>query len=83
MNTNKVMAMFNMEVVKHRINHCAKDALVILCTHWSINQPKYPDDADPESLQWDMDEMEKELGLMLFVTDYDDLCVDPHGLNSN
>lgn len=77
---NKMIAMFNMDKVKEDIKNCPEGEVVILCPHWSINKPKYPDDADPETEQWDWDEMEEQIGEMLMVNDYDDLICDPHGI---
>ncbi len=79
--TNKIVAMFNMDEVKKQIAACPADEVVILCGHWSINQPKYDGpDEDPEVLTWDWDEFEEELGTTIMVSDYDDLIADPHGI---
>lgn len=77
---NKITAMFDMEVVKHHIKKCPEGEVVILCGHWSINQPKYDDSEDPEQSQWDWEEFEELIGHLLMVSDYDDLIADPHGI---
>jgi hypothetical protein len=82
MTTNKIAEMFNLEYVKQKIANCPKDEIVILCGHWSINKPRYSEDEDPETENWDLDELEQELGHLLMVNDYDDLICDPHGLMS-
>lgn len=71
--------MFNLDKVKQMIANCPNNEVVILCGHWSINKPKY-DDVDPETEYWDFQEFEDEIGEMLFVSDYDDLVADPHGI---
>lgn len=78
--TNLISEMFDVEQVKKAISNCPKDEIVLLCGHWSINKPKYPADCDPEAEDWDFSEFEDEIGQMLFVTDYDDLACDPHGI---
>lgn len=75
--SNKIIAIFNMEAVKELIETCAPTDVVILCPHWSINGPKY-DDCEFET--WDFDELEEILGCSIYVTDYDDLIADPHGI---
>jgi hypothetical protein len=77
---NLIKAMFNLDVVKANIAKCPKDETVILCAHWSINKPKYPENADIESEDWDFQELEKELDTTLLVNDFDDLIADPHGI---
>lgn len=72
--------MFDIEAVNKKIANCPKDEVVILCGHWSINKPKYPDDEDPETYDWDWDEFEALLDTTLMVNDYDDLIADPHGI---
>jgi len=79
---NKVLAMFNLNEVKKAIANCPADEVVILCGHWSINQPKYSIDEDPETIDWDLYEMEQLLDCYLCVNDYDDLVADPHGILS-
>jgi len=79
---NKVLAMFNLNEVKKAIANCPADEVVILCGHWSINQPKYSIDEDPESIDWDLNEMEQLLDCCLSINDYDDLVADPHGILS-
>ena len=77
--TNKMAAMFNIDVVKKAIANCPTDEIVILCGHWSINCPKYSDDElNNMEDQSDWDELEEILGQCLFVNDYDDLCVNPN-----
>jgi hypothetical protein len=83
MTTNKISAMFNIEHIKKIIADCPKDEVVILCNHWSINKPKYSDDADPETEDWDFTEFKEELDTTLLVNDYDDLIADPHGIMNN
>lgn len=77
---NLIAEMFDIEKVKQQIAKCPEDEIVILCGHWSINKPKYPEDADPEQIDWDWNEFEELINEMLFVNDYDDLCCDPHGI---
>ncbi len=79
--SNKITAMFNMDVVKENIANCPKDEVVILAPHWSINGPKYDGpDEDPESADWDFQEFEELLDTTIMVSDYDDLIADPHGI---
>ena len=81
--TNKLAAMFNIDVVKKMIASCPNDEIVILCGNWSINKPEYSDEEiDNYDEQGDWDEMEEMIGEMLFVNDYNDLCCDPHGVLS-
>jgi len=81
--TNKLAAMFNIDVVKKMIADCPSDEIVILCGNWSINKPEYSDEeVDNYEEQGDWDEMEEMIGEMLFVNDYNDLCCDPHGVLS-
>jgi len=85
MNENNLIAqMFNLDAVKQRIANCPHDEVVILCPQWPINKPSYPEDIypDPETEQWDMEELEEILGVTLLVSDYNDLVADPHGLYS-
>lgn len=77
---NLIAAMFDIEKVKQLIANCPQDEVVILCGHWSINKPKYPEDADPETESWDWDEFEKMIDTFILVSDYDDLVADPHGV---
>lgn len=72
--------MFDIDIVKKRIANCPEDEIVILCGHWSINKPKYGEDEDPETEQWDFEELEEKLDTTLYVSDYDDLIADPHGI---
>jgi aromatic ring-opening dioxygenase catalytic subunit (LigB family) len=78
--TNKIAEMFNIEQVKKAIANCPQDEIVILCGHWSINQPKYNENEDPETQDWDFQEFEDLLDTTLMVNDYDDLIADPHGI---
>ena len=71
--------MLNIEDIKKMAENCPNDEIVIICSHWSINKPKYSDD-DAENEDWDMDELSEVLENELFVNDYDDLCIDPHGI---
>lgn len=78
--TNKIAAMFNIDQVKKKIANCAPDEVVILCSHWSINKPKYEEGEDIEAIDWDFYEFERELNTSLMVSDYDDLIADPYGI---
>ncbi len=78
---NKLAAMFNLTIVRDLIKNCPKDETVILLSHYSINKPKYSDN-DYESEFWDFDELSDYLNCSLIVSDYDDLCADPHGIYS-
>lgn len=80
--TNKIAAMFNIAEVKKAIANCPNDEVVILCGHWSINKPKYDDSEDFEAETWDFDDFEDTLDTTLYVSDYDDLVADPHGIMS-
>jgi hypothetical protein len=80
MSNNLIAQMFNISEVKKMIASCAEDEIVILCPHWSINQPQYPDSADIEQRDWDFSELEQYLDTTLLVNDYDDLIADPHGV---
>jgi len=80
MTTNKIAEMFNLDILKQEIANCPKDEIVILCGHWSINKPRYSEDEDPETEDWDFQELEQELESTLMINDYDDLIADPHGL---
>lgn len=77
---NLIKAMFNLDVVKANIAKCPKDEYVILCGNWSINKPKYDETGDPEQEDWDFQELESELNVSLYVSDYNDLIADPHGI---
>jgi len=79
---NKVLAMFNLNEVKKAIANCPNNEIVILCGHWSINQPKYSINEDPESIEWDLQEFEDIIGHPVMVSDYDDLIVDVYGINN-
>lgn len=78
---NKLMRMFDIERVKQEIRNCPKDQTVILVPHWSINRPKYTNEEfENQSFDADWDEIEEELGVLIVVTQYDDLVADPHGI---
>lgn len=80
MNENNLIAkMFNLTMVKQRIADCPSDEVVILCPQWSINKPAYSD-SDLGAEAWDMEEFEKEIGASLYISDYNDLIADPHGI---
>ena len=73
--------MFNIDVIKEAITQCPPDEIVILCGHWSINQPKYTnDECMNEAQDWDWYEFEEQIDCTLMVNDYDDLICDPHGI---
>lgn len=78
---NKILKMLNVERIKKMIADCPPDEIVIICQHWSINQPKYDQPGeDPEAIQWDWDEAEEVIGEILMVNDFDDLICDPHSI---
>lgn len=77
---NLIKAMFDIDVVKANIAKCPNDEYVIICGNWSINKPKYDENADPEQEDWDFNELESELNVSLYVSDYNDLIADPHGI---
>ena len=82
--TNQIAAMFNIDVIKKAIANCPDDEIVILCGNWSINKPRYEDNEDYlESADDDFREFEDMLGVTLYVSDYDDLIADPHGVMNN
>lgn len=80
LSNNLIAQMFDLPKVKERIASCAENEVVILCPNWSINEPKYPDTADIEQRDWDFSELETYLGTPLYVSDYNDLIADPHGV---
>lgn len=77
---NLIAKMFNLDIVKEQIAKCPEGEIVILCAHWSINCPKYPDSANPDQSDCDFSDFESQLDTTLLVNDYDDLIADPHGL---
>ena len=81
--TNLLAAMFNIDECKKAIENCPKDEVIILLGHYSINKPKYNEDTDPETADWDFQELEELLECTLYVSDYDDLIADPHGIYNN
>jgi hypothetical protein len=56
-----------------------KDEICILVPHYSINIAR--NYQDQEALQYDLDELSDYLGQFVYVSDYDDLCTDPHEAN--
>ena len=78
---NKMIEMFDMNRVKAAIANCPKDEIVIICGNWSIESPDYTDDEISEDADGsDWYEMEQEIGHAMYVSDYNDLCRDPHGV---
>lgn len=80
--SNLIVAMFDINKIKGQIANCPKNEVTILCPNWPINKPTYPEDIDPETENWDFEEFEQILGVSLYVTDYNDLIADPHGIYS-
>jgi Mg/Co/Ni transporter MgtE len=77
---NRLMEMLNMEKIKKWAEECPQDDTVILISHWSINRPAYTEQEALDGLpEQDQEEVEEELGYPLFVTQFDDLVMDPHG----
>lgn len=63
---------------KELIKQTPSDEICILCPHYSINiQSRY---GNSEQCQYDLEDLEDALGYYVYVNDYDDLCVDSHGL---
>lgn len=80
---NKLAQMFNLDICRNLIKHCPKDETIILLPHYSINRPQYTEEEFiNDSEQWDFYELEQYLNCPLIVSDYDDLCADPHNLLS-
>jgi hypothetical protein len=78
---NKLIEMFDLDKVRQMIKECSKNEMVILCTHWSVNRPKYSDEEHEIACeQFDMEDFEAEVGCLLIWTDGDDLVLDPHGV---
>lgn len=77
---NLVMSMLNMDKVKELIKKCPSDETVILCPHWSINKPDYPETSDILSETGDLIQLENILSVRILITDYNDLVADPHGI---
>lgn len=78
---NKLIDMFNMDIVKKQITDCPKDEIVILLPHYSINKPIYTDEEcinEYESEDWY--EMEELINYTMQVNDFDDLICDPHNI---
>jgi len=68
----------NLNNLRDEIDATPEGEVKILIPHYSINvQSKYE---DGEELQYELDEVEDELGCTLIVNDYDDLVADPHGV---
>ena len=81
---NKMMEMFDMDKIKQEIKNCPEDEVLILCSHWSINKPKYTDkECENETDIWDWYEMEDKMGHYMEINDYDDLIIDVHGIMEN
>ncbi len=77
---NRLMKMFDLTIVQNDIKECNPGEVVILCGNWSINKPKYTEEEIQNGVdEADWDELEKVLGFVLEVNDYDDLIVDPFG----
>ena len=75
----------NIGAVLDAIAETGEDEVTILFPHWSLNQPTTNEylekpGGDIETYHWDWDECETLLGVSLFVSQYDDLCANPHGL---
>jgi hypothetical protein len=78
---NHFLMMLDVNKCKALIARTPSDEITILCPNYSINiQSKYE---DGELCNADFDALEELLGETLFVNDYDDLCADPHGNNSD
>jgi hypothetical protein len=77
---NKIIAMFDLDKCRAMIANCPPDEVVILCPNWPINKPSYEGAEDPETEDWDFQELEDQLGTTLMVSDYNDLIADPHGI---
>jgi len=78
---NRLAAFFNLKEVKKAIRKTPKDEFCILLGHYSINQPSY-EDAEDWQQDEDWRELEDVLGCSLFVSQYDDLCANPHGIET-
>lgn len=78
---NKIVAMLDLDKVRALIDNCPTDEIVILCSHWSINGPKYAEgEENNEMAQFDFEEFESWANCTIMVSDYDDLIADPHTL---
>ncbi len=59
------------KLVKQAKNN--NESMVILCPYYSINIASKFEDG--EQLQWDMDELSDYIGVLVEVSDYDDMVV--------
>lgn len=78
---NKITEMFDMDKIKEMIDNCPPDQVVIICAHWSINQPKYTEEELlNENFEHDWNEFENQIGHSIQISQYDDLVIDVHGI---
>ena len=79
---NLFFELLDVEKCKQAIRETPEDEICILLGHYSINvQMEYNQKCDdPEQIDWDWNDFEEAIGEMMYVNDYDDLCVNPHGL---
>lgn len=76
---NLFFDLLDVDACKKAIAETLEDEICILMGHYSINiQSRYD---DIEACQCDWDDFEEAIGESMYVNDYDDLCVNPHGLD--
>lgn len=74
----KLNEILDFDKCKALVKQTPEDEYTILCPHYSINvQSKI----EGEKLQYDLDELEQVLDCSVFVSQYDDLCANPHNLD--
>ena len=77
---SRLSTILNFDTCAEIVASCPQDLVAILCPNYSIHvASKYE---DGQELAWDLDELSEILGHCVFVNDYDDLVVDPHGVIS-
>lgn len=79
---NLFFELLDVDLCKKLILETPEDEICILLPHYSINiQMRYNRFCkDPEQISFDWDEFEEAIGESMYVSDFDDLCVDPHNL---